>query len=562
MDKKTKIVCTMGPSTDTLEMVESLLRAGMNVARFNFSHGTHEEQAKRIELVRLASERTKIPVALMLDTKGPEIRLGLFKDGKVCLEEGQAFTLTTRDVEGTKEICSVNHAGLPEDVKDAKQILLSDGLVTLRIDSIDGTEIHTTVMNTGMMSNRKRVAVPGVSLSLPPVSEQDEKDLVFGCEMGVDYVAASFMQRASDVVAIRRILESKGADIRIISKIENEEGLNNLDDILEVSDGLMVARGDLGVEIPAEEVPVLQKMMIQKCNAASKPVITATQMLESMVTNPRPTRAEASDVANAILDGTDAVMLSGETAGGDYPLEAVTTMARIAKVTETSDLYVNSNHTVPLEEAKTTDAICSATVEVGRSMSISRHRPNCQIIAVTPHESALRRMQLYWGVKAIQGPSHSNSDEMVHCAMSAALGEGLIQSGDLVVVTAGVPSGLSGTTNMIRVHVTGNVLIKGRGVGKLSVTGPIHHGDSTDPMADGSILVVRDLEPEYMELAKRAGAIVTAEEGYTSTAAIAGIQFGIPVILGALDQSQLVNGQVVTVDGIRGNVYEGIANAR
>ena len=554
MDKKTKIVCTMGPSTDTLEMVESLLRAGMNVARFNFSHGTHEEQAKRIELVRLASERTKIPVALMLDTKGPEIRLGLFKDGKVCLEEGQAFTLTTRDVEGTKEICSVNHAGLPEDVKDAKQILLSDGLVTLRIDSIDGTEIHTTVMNTGMMSNRKRVAVPGVSLSLPPVSEQDEKDLLFGCEMGVDYVAASFMQRASDVVAIRRILESKGADIRIISKIENEEGLNNLDDILEVSDGLMVARGDLGVEIPAEEVPVLQKMMIQKCNAASKPVITATQMLESMVTNPRPTRAEASDVANAILDGTDAVMLSGETAG------------------------VNSNHTVPLEEAKTTDAICSATVEVGRSlgagaiitctesgitaMSISRHRPNCQIIAVTPHESALRRMQLYWGVKAIQGPSHSNSDEMVHCAMSAALGEGLIQSGDLVVVTAGVPSGLSGTTNMIRVHVTGNVLIKGRGVGKLSVTGPIHHGDSTDPMADGSILVVRDLEPEYMELVKRAGAIITAEEGYTSTAAIAGIQFGIPVILGAHDQSQLTNGQVVTVDGIRGNVYEGIANAR
>lgn len=578
MNKKTKIVCTMGPSTDSLEMVESLLRAGMNVARFNFSHGSHEEQAKRMELVRLASTRTGIPVALMLDTKGPEIRLGLFKEGKVCLEEGQAFTLTTRDVEGTKEICSVNHAGLPEDVKEAKQILLSDGLVTLRIDSIEGTEIHTTVMNTGMMSNRKRVAVPGVSLSLPPVSEQDEKDLVFGCEMGVDYVAASFMQRASDVVAIRRILESKGADIRIISKIENEEGLNNLDDILEVSDGLMVARGDLGVEIPAEEVPVLQKMMIQKCNAASKPVITATQMLESMVTNPRPTRAEASDVANAILDGTDAVMLSGETAGGDYPLEAVTTMARIAKVTETSDLYVNSNHTVPLEEAKTTDAICSATVEVGRSlgagaiitctesgitaMSISRHRPNCQIIAVTPHEHAVRRMQLYWGVTPIQGPSHSNSDEMVHCAMSAALGEGLIQSGDLVVVTAGVPSGLSGTTNMIRVHVTGNVLIKGRGVGKLSVTGPIHHADSTESMTDGSILVVRDLEPEYMELAKRAGAIITAEEGYTSTAAIAGIQFGIPVILGAHEQSQLTNGQVVTVDGIRGNVYEGIANAR
>ncbi|MCF0155214.1 MAG: pyruvate kinase, partial [Veillonella sp.] len=344
--KRTKIVCTMGPGTDKPGTLERMIGAGMNVARFNFSHGSHEEQAERMQMVRDAAMITNRPIALMLDTKGPEVRLGLFKEGKVLLEQGQEFTLTTRDVEGTKEISSVNHKGLVNDVSVGDQILLADGLVKLNVLEVNGQDILTRVVNTGEIGNRKRVAVPGVALSLPPVSEQDEADLRFGCAQNVDYVAASFMQRGEDVVAIRRIFEEEGKDIKIISKIENAEGLKNLDDILEMSDGLMVARGDLGVEIPAEEVPVIQKMMIEKCNRAGKPVITATQMLESMIQNPRPTRAEASDVANAILDGTDAVMLSGETANGAYPVEAVETMARIAEVTEASAIYDNASRTI------------------------------------------------------------------------------------------------------------------------------------------------------------------------------------------------------------------------
>lgn len=584
--KRTKIVCTIGPSTDAPGVLENMLKAGMNVARFNFSHGSYDEHTKRMNAVREASKNTGIPVALMLDTKGPEIRLGLFKNGKVMLEAGKQFILTMRDVEGDETISSVNHKGLVDDVKVGCQILLSDGLVTLTVDKIEGTEIYTTIQNSGPMSDRKRVAVPGVPLSLPPVSDSDKEDLRFGCKMGVDYVAASFMQRGSDVVAIRRILEEEGTDIKIISKIENEEGLNNLDDILRMSDGLMVARGDLGVEIPAEEVPVLQKMMISKCNKACKPVITATQMLESMTQNPRPTRAEASDVANAILDGTDAVMLSGETAGGKYPVEAVQTMARIAEVTECSALYCNIDHAVALtagEDVQTTDAISQATVTVAKSlgaaavitctesgktaMSIARNRPTAPIIAVTPHDETIRRVQLYWGVQAVKSAPYANSDEMVHSAISSSLAEGKIESGDLVVITAGVPSGASGTTNMVRVHVVGKAILKGNGVGKGSATGRICFAyDAAKAKAnfrDGDILVVRSLEPEIMPLAKTASAIIAVEDGFTSATAIAGINFGIPVVLGVnAPETKLKDGDVVTVDGSRGKVFEGIANAR
>ncbi len=583
MNKKTKIVCTIGPSADKPGVLEAMLKAGMNVARFNFSHGSYDEHAKRIAAVREASKATGIPVALMLDTKGPEIRLGLFKEGKVMLEAGKPFTLTTRDIEGDATICSVNHKGLTDDVKAGCQILLSDGLVTLNVEKVEGTEIYTTIQNSGVMSDRKRVAVPGVPLSLPPVSESDKNDLRFGCAQGVDYVAASFMQRGTDVVAIRRVLEEEGADIKIISKIENEEGLTNLDDILKMSDGLMVARGDLGVEIPAEEVPVLQKMMIGKCNRAAKPVITATQMLESMTQNPRPTRAEASDVANAILDGTDAVMLSGETAGGKYPVEAVQTMARIAEVTEHSALYCNMDHTVKVETAQTTDAISAATVNVAATldaaaiitctetgktaMSISRNRPDAKIVAVTPHAATLRRMQLYWGVQAVLGGSHDNSDEMVHSAISSSLAQGAIESGDLVVITAGVPSGAAGTTNMIRVHVVGQAVLSGNGIGKAAATGRVclayDAAYALSNFRDGDVLVVRTLEADLMPLAQRASAIITGEDGYTSAAAIAGLNFGIPVVMGVTGaDAVLTNGEVITVDGARGKVYSGIANAR
>lgn len=581
--KRTKIVCTVGPGTDKSGVLESMIQAGMNVARFNFSHGNHEEQAERMQMVRDAARIVNKPIALMLDTKGPEVRLGLFEEGKVFLEAGQTFTLTAKEIKGTKDISSINHSGLPQDVSVGNKILLADGLITLDIKEINGDEIITTVLNSGAIGDRKRVAVPGVALSLPPVSEKDEADLRFGCAQGVDFVAASFMQRGQDVVAIRRILEEECTDIKIISKIENAEGLKNLDEILEMSDGLMVARGDLGVEIPAEEVPVLQKMMIEKCNKAGKPVITATQMLESMIQNPRPTRAEASDVANAILDGTDAIMLSGETASGKYPIEAVTTMARIAEVTEKATIYDNQGRAINNDALTTTDAVCLAGVKVADNLqasailtctesghtaiSVARHRPSCNVIAITPHDSTIRRMQLFWGVQAIKGRQFENSDDMVKQAINVSLGEGAIQSGDLVVVTAGVPSGSAGTTNMIRVHIAGKVLLSGNGVLRKSAIGKAYivanHEAGYEDFEDGNILVIRTMEPEFMVLAKRASAIISVEDGYTSDGAIAGITYGIPVILGAKEaEAVLIDGQEITVDGERGKVFEGIANAR
>lgn len=581
--KRTKIVCTVGPGTDKFGILEDMMRSGMNVARFNFSHGSHEEQAERMQMVRDAAMIVNKPIALMLDTKGPEVRLGLFKKGKVFLEACQQFTLTTDDVEGTKELSSVNYKGLTGDVSVGDKVLLADGLVTLIIDAIEGNNIVTTVQNSGEIGNRKRVAVPGVALSLPPVSEQDEADLRFGCQQGVDFVAASFMQRGKDIVAIRRILESEKKDIKIIAKIENAEGVKNIDEILEVADGLMVARGDLGVEIPAEEVPVLQKMMIEKCNDLGKPVITATQMLESMIQNPRPTRAEASDVANAILDGTDAIMLSGETANGSYPVEAVATMTRIAEVTEKAAIYDSYSRAREDEEMTTTSAVCLASVRVAQNLgatailtctesghtalSVARHRPDCKIIAVTPHEETIRRMQLCWGVEAIKGHEIINSDEMVKQAITGALGTRAIESGDLVVVTAGVPSGATGTTNMIRVHIAGRVLLSGNGILRKSVTGNVYiaanHKGNYESFKDGDILVVGTMEPELMAIAKRAGGIIAVEDGYTSDSAIAGITYGIPVILGAKNAHEvLLEGQEVTIDGERGKVFAGIANAR
>lgn len=581
--KRTKIVCTVGPGTDKPGVLENMMRSGMNVARFNFSHGSHEEQAERMQIVRDAAMIVQKPIALLLDTKGPEVRLGLFKDGKVMLEAGQTFILTTDDVEGTKEMSSVNYKGLVHDVSVGDKILLADGLVTLRITAIEGSAITTIVENSGEIGARKRVAVPGVALGLPPVSEKDEEDLRFGCRQGIDFVAASFMQRGKDIVAIRRIIESEQKDIKIIAKIENAEGVKNIDEILDVADGLMVARGDLGVEIPAEEVPVLQKMMIEKCNRLGKPVITATQMLESMIHNPRPTRAEASDVANAILDGTDAIMLSGETASGAYPVEAVETMSRIAEVTEQSVIYDYQSRMQDGTDLTTTDAVCLAGVRIARDLgaaailtctesghtaiSVARHRPDCKIIAITPHEETVRRMQLCWGVEAIKGEGIINSDEMVKQAITTALGANAIQSGDLVVVTAGVPSGATGTTNMIRVHIAGQVLLSGNGILRKSATGRVfiaaNHKDDYDSFESGDILVIGTMEPELMAIAKRAGGIISVEDGYTSDSAIAGITYGIPVILGAKNAHDiLLEGQEVTIDGERGKVFAGIANAR
>ena len=582
--KKTKIICTVGPSTDKPGVLEAMIEAGMNVARFNFSHGNHQDHAARIALVRAAAEKTGKPVGLLLDTKGPEMRIGKFAEGKVNLAEGQKFILTTRDVSGTQNEVSVNHKLLPTEVSPGNKILLSDGLIALQVDAVEGQDIITTVLNGGQISNLKRVAVPGVAVNLPFLSEQDIADILFGASNDMDFVAASFVQRAADVLAIRRVLEEAGVHMDIIAKIENAEGVQNIDEILKVVDGLMVARGDLGVEIPTEEVPIVQKDLIEKCNRTGKPVITATQMLESMVTNPRPTRAEASDIANAIMDGTDVIMLSGETASGQYPVEAVQMMAKIAVRTEEALSYGSLllSQGISLQRSST-DAISHATVQVAHELNaaaivtssergytprmVSKYRPQAAIVAVTPHAKTVRRMQLLWGVQAVLGVRSYNSDDMVANTVNSALQAGAIKEGDLVVITAGVPVGLSGTTNMLRVYVVGNVLLKGTGVGQKTVSGKVCVANSAKDLQGkyqpGDILVIHAIDDETAKYAATASAIVAEEGGLTSHAAIVGISYGMPVIVGAEGAvSRLSDGMIVTVDAVRGSVYQGEINAR
>lgn len=582
--KKTKIVCTMGPVTEKPGIMEKMIEAGMNVARFNFSHGDHAEHGNRIAMVRAAAAKTNKPVAMLLDTKGPEMRLGNFVQGKVTIEQGQKFIITSRDVEGTQEICSVNHKFLPQEVVPGNKILLADGLVCLNVDAIEGDDIHTTVENTGVIGNRKRVAAPGVSVNLPPLSEQDVKDVLFAAEGGMDFIAASFIQRAADVLTIRKLLEEAGSDIHIISKIENAEGVKNIDEIIKVSDGIMVARGDLGVEIPTEEVPLVQKMIIEKCNKLGKPVITATQMLESMINNPRPTRAEAGDVANAILDGTDAVMLSGETANGDYPVEAVAIMAKIAIRTEQALKYGEMLHNKGvMTQRTTTEAISHATVQVAHELNaaaiitdtqsgyaarmVSKYRPMAHVVAVTPNERTLRKMLVMWGVQPVLRAAAKHSDEMVENAITSAIASGMVKEGDLVVLTAGVHATGTGTTNMIRVHVIGDVLVRGVGIGKAAVTGKVCVAncikDVEEKFKPGQVLVIACVDEQTAKYAAKASAIIAEEGGLTSHAAIVGVSYGIPVIVGVDGATAtFTDGDIVTVDANRGLVYNGEINAR
>lgn len=468
MLKKTKIVCTMGPATERPGVLAALLENGMNCARFNFSHGTHPEHQARIQEVRAAAEKAGRVVSFILDTKGPEMRLGEFAAGKVELEKGHTFTLTYADTPGDETHVSVNHKNLWQEVKPGDTLLLSDGLVELRVERIEGQDIVTTILNSGPMSTKKRVAAPGVALGLPPISQQDEKDIIFGIEQDMDFVAASFIQRAEDVEALRALIKVHGGHMEILPKIENLEGVKNFDAILAAADGIMVARGDLGVEIPAEEVPLVQKEIIDKCNAAGKPVIVATQMLESMTSNPRPTRAEASDVANAIFDGTDAIMLSGETASGDYPVEAVQTMDRIARRIESSLHYKKLFVGKGLEHHTTTEAIAHATVQLAYELEaaaivtptesgyttqmVSKYRPKAAIFAFTPHERVARHLNLRWGV--LPAPAErlwKDAGEMRRMATAAAEKLGVLKSGDVTIITSGIKC-VPGNTSSIRVY--------------------------------------------------------------------------------------------------------------
>ena len=473
MLKKTKIICTQGPATERPGVLDALIENGMNLARFNFSHGNHEEHLRRITAVREAAKKAGKVISLVLDTKGPEMRLGEFKDGSVMLEKGKPFMLTYDDAPGDETHVSVNHKGLYTEVKPGDTLLLSDGLVALKVEEIKGKDILTTIQNDGKMSTKKRVAAPGVSLGLPPISEQDEKDIIFGCEQDMDFVAASFIQRPEDVLAIRKLIEEHNGHMEILPKIENLEGVKNFDEILAVSDGIMVARGDLGVEVPAEDVPLIQKDIIHKCNMAGKPVIVATQMLESMTTNPRPTRAEVSDVGNAILDGTDAIMLSGETASGDYPVEAVSTMNRIAHRIESSleykELFVErgiehmqsrtravAHATVQMAWELDVPAIITPTVSGYTTKVVSRYRPKAAIIAYTPDAKVVRQLNLRWGVYPVLGTQWHDVDEMMANCASAAVKGGYLKRGDTTIITSGIKlqskTSVGNNTNMIRVY--------------------------------------------------------------------------------------------------------------
>lgn len=585
--RRTKIVCTLGPATDDVEIMKELIRNGLDAARVNFSHGTYETHGEIIKKLKQAREELNAPIPLILDTKGPEIRIKTFENNKIRLEQGDKFTLTTEDVPGTQERVSVTYADLPKDLQKGSRVLIDDGLVELRVESIVGPEVHCEVVTGGDISSRKGVNLPGVQVNLPSLTEKDISDLKFGIENEFDYVAASFIRSASDVVKIRKVLEENGGEnIQIISKIENQEGVDNIEEILEVSDGIMVARGDLGVEIPPEEVPLVQKMLIALANRRGKPVITATQMLESMVKSPRPTRAEANDVANAIFDGSDAIMLSGETAMGKYPCEAVATMARIAEKTESSINY-GKNLTKSLETGLTniTNAIsfaaCTTAAELKTTCistitksgftarMISKHRPVCPIAAGTMCDQVWRQMNLVWGCRPVLHKAPIPKGQVFDSAMKVAQKSGLVKNGDTIVMALGMPVGVSGSTNTLRVDIVGDVLCKGIGVGTQKVSGTARVIKVRDEMErefkKGDILVTTSTDNDFMPYLQKAAAIVVGPMDHAENchAEIVGRALDIPVVVcNAKVIDFIPNDTLITVDAAKGFVYKGIPNEK
>ena len=578
--RKTKIICTLGPSTDKEGVLRELIANGMNVARFNFSHGSHEEHLGRLEKLKALREELGKPVAALLDTKGPEIRLKDFKNGVENLVAGQTFTLTTRDVEGTNEICSITYKDLPMDVEPNGTIMLDDGLIKLQIITVNDTDIVCKVLNNGKIKNKKGVNVPGVHLSMPYMSQRDRDDIIFGAQQGFDFIAASFVRTAQDVYDIRNLLNEYDSDIRIIAKIENREGVNNIDSILAAADAVMVARGDLGVEIDFTELPGIQKNIIERSFSFGKPIVTATQMLDSMIVNPRPTRAEISDVANAIYDGTSAIMLSGETAAGAYPVDALKTMSAIAERTE------QENHArfVPLTEntgkisvsdatahaacltAKDVNAAAIVTVsESGNTARLlSKYRPEQPIIACVMKEQVQRQLALSWGITPLMMPLAHSTDELIEMSTSLAKENGYLHNGELAVVTAGVPVGVSGTTNMIKIHMVGNCLATGVGVGRenadvTSATGKACVCRTLEEVRakfkPGMVLVVPSTSNEMLSYVRDAAALVVEEPGLNSHAAIAGKALLKPTVVGAAGAtSHIRDGLMIAVDCAHGSV--------
>ena len=577
--RKTKIVCTMGPSTEKPGILRQLMENGMNVARFNFSHGDYEEHKGSLDALRALSKELDLPVAAMLDTKGPEIRLGVFKNGVEKLVTGQKFTLTSREIEGTNEICSVSYKELPRDVTAGGRIMLDDGLIELGIDEVSDTDIVCTVKNDGTIKTKKGVNVPGVHLSMPYMSTRDRNDILFGIEQGFDLISASFVRNAQDIMEIRHLLDEHNSNIRIIAKIENQEGIDNIDEILTVADGIMVARGDMGVEIDFAEIPSIQKNLIDRAMSAGKICITATQMLDSMIVNPRPTRAEITDVANAIYDGTGAVMLSGETAAGKYPVEALKAMATIAEATEADSNFDSLVHHARGDisrlsvSAAVGHAACTTANDIGATAIItasksgetarllSRFRPDAQIIACVLDETTRRQLNVYRGVTPLQMDYAHSTDELISMSVDKAKSAGLIQDGDLVVVTAGVPVGVSGTTNMIKVHMVGDSLLAGVGIGKRNAKGEVcvcrNAAEAAKKFKPGQILVVPFTTNDELPFIREAAGIITEEAGANSHSAIVGLTLNKAVIVGATNATRtLKDGMIVSMDCTRGTVQQ------
>ena len=574
--RKTKIVCTMGPNLFDKGLVADLMKAGMNVARFNFSHGDHESHKRNHDEVCRIRDELGLPVATLLDTKGPEVRVKSFKDGKVTLTPGQLFTLTADECEGDEHRVSVTYKNLPQDVKPGCAILIDDGLIAMEAEKVEGNDIVCRVLNGGVVSNNKGVNIPNVHLTMPFISEKDRSDIIFAAKEGFDFIAASFTRSADDILQMRQILkENDGAGINIIAKIENMEGVENIDEILRVVDGVMVARGDLGVEVPLEAVPAIQKELIQRCLAMGKPVITATQMLDSMIKNPRPTRAEATDVANAIYDGTSAIMLSGETAVGAYPVEAVQTMVKIALAAEADIKNIRgftrqnpvatdvtnaiSHATVTSAQDLNASAIITVTLSGSTPRTLSRYRPRSVIVGCTSVPRVWRQMSLSWGTVPLMIGKESNTDDLFEHAVEAAVKAGLVRDGELVVLTAGVPLGISGTTNLMKVHVVGHMLTQGQGLHGGRIVAPlcVINDFEKDAAAfdDGDIIVCKQTNGAMFSLLRKASGLVLEDPNPEGHGAIAGMTLDIPVIIGAAHATEILkSGAIVTMDGKKGTV--------
>jgi pyruvate kinase len=578
--KRTKIICTMGPAANSKDILIKMIAGGMNVARINFSHGSHEEHKNTIDLIKEVRKELCIPLAILLDTKGPEIRIKEFKNGLIELNKGDEFILTTREIVGNQNEVAVTYKNLPQDVKTGDKVLIDDGLIELLVTKIFETDIVCRVMNGGQVKNKKGVNIPGVKISLPFLSETDKKDILFGIANDIDFIAASFVSEAADVKTMRNFVdENNGTEIKIIAKIENRDGVNNIMDIVRVADGIMIARGDMGVEIPFEEIPGIQKDIINKCYRLSKPVITATQMLDSMIRNPRPTRAEITDVANAVYDSTSAIMLSGETAVGLYPVETVEVMSKIAEKAESDiDYKKKFRDNFEKQSDNVTNAIGYATASTAHSLNakviitvtksgntartISRFRPDCPIIATTINKKVYNQLSLSWGVIPLLNQIKNTTDELFEHAVETSMEAGFIKSGDLVVITGGTPVNVRGTTNTMKVQIAGNVLMKGMGQNKLSVTGNVcvisNDENGIRNFTAGDILVISSTTESILRLIKNSAGIVTEENYADSIAAAAGKKINVPVITNAQNATEILkSGTLITINSENGIILQG-----